>query len=150
MALTGEQLKAKLAELGQVPESTAAIECGYATKAGKAAFAAFRQAQLEAHGLALSKPKTGRKGKPLSFAITAGKAGSIMLASGYASLIGVGPGEQVQIAHHDHQLVITKAGVTPTPTATAEAVVTTAEPIALPVVTYDATPASVEPQLTPF
>lgn len=145
MPLTGDDLKAKLTELGQVPENTAAIECGYVTKAGKAAFAAFRQAQLEAHGLALTKPKTGRKGKPLSFLVTAGKAGSVMLASGYAGLIGVGPGEQVQIAHHDHQLVITKAGVTPAATVSAE-------PIALPVVTYDSAPSSLEPerQLTPF
>lgn len=144
MPLTGDELKAKLAELGQTDEATAAIACGYTTKAGKASLGSFRQAQLAAHGLALSKPRgaSGRKGRALSFAVTAGKTGSVMLAAGYAALIGVEAGDQVQIAHHDHQLVITKAGTTPT--------VTASEPIAVPaVVTYDTAPQA-EPQLAPF
>lgn len=144
MPLTGDELKAKLAELGQVDEATAAIACGYTTKAGKASLGSFRQAQLAAHGLALSKPRgTGRKGRALSYTVAASAKGAIVLASGYAALIGIGPGEQAAIAHHDHQLIITKAGVTPT--ATAEPV-----PVELPVVTYDSAPPQATPELCPF
>lgn len=146
MPLTGDELKAKLAELGQVDEATAALACGYVTKNGKASLAGFRQAQLEAHGLALSKPKGagGRKGRALSFTVTTSAKGNIVLSGGYSALIGVEPGEQVQVAHDGNTLVLTKAGVTVTPTACAAP-----EPV---VVTYDTpTPAATpEPALTPF
>lgn len=150
MPLTGDELKAKLAELGQVDEAAAALACGYVTKNGKASLASFRQAQLEAHGLALSKPKGagGRKGRALSFNVTTSAKGNIVLSGGYSSLIGIEPGEQVQIAHQGDALILTKAGVTATATATAAPVVITDSQ---PVVTYDSAPvATPEPALTPF
>jgi len=138
MVLTGEDLKARVAELQPASESDIAIACGYVSEAGKARLSAFKDALLEAHGLALSKPKGagGRKGKPLSFVVTTGKTGNVVLAGGYSALLGIEPGEQVQIAHQGNQLILTKAGVTAT-------VATSAEPIALaaqPVVTYDSVP----------
>lgn len=141
-ALTGDALKAKLAELGQAPENVAAIECGYVSKAGKASLAAFRQAQLEAHGLALSKSAgSARKGKRLSFVVTTGKTGNIVMAGGYAALLGVEPGGQVAIKHDGNSLVLTAVDVTPT--ATTAEVCPAVRPVdaAAPVVTYDSTPA---------
>lgn len=109
--LTGNDLKAKVLELGQLPEADAAIACGYVTAEGKAQVAAFKNALLEAHGLAFAKPSRGggSKGKPLSFSVTAGKTGNIVLAGGYGALIGIEPGGKVAIAHQGNSLVITAA-----------------------------------------
>lgn len=140
--LTGDALKARVAELGQLPQDRAAIECGYATEAGRPRIAAFKQALMEAHGLVFAKPSRssgGSKGKPLSFKVTAGKTGNIVMAGGYARLIGVEPGGEVHISHQGSQLILTAA--TPTPTATPEPVGEAA------VITYDTTPA---PAVTPF
>ena len=138
LMLTGEELKAKLAAMGQVPEGVAAIECGYVTKAGKAALAAFRQAQLQAHGLAITAPKTsGRKGKPLSFVVTTSAKGNVVLAGGYTALIGIEPGEQVAITHQGNQLILTKVG------AVATALQGPISAPSAPVVTYDSAPALV-------
>lgn len=131
MQLTGDDLKAKLSALGQTDENSAAIACGYVTKAGKASLAAFRHARLEAHGLALGAPKatTGRKGKPLSFTVTTGKTGNIVMAGGYSALLGIAPGGQVAISHQGDALILTAATGT-----------SNAAPVALdamPVVTYD-------------
>lgn len=141
--LTGDALKARVADLGQLPQDRAAIECGYATETGKPRIAAFKQALMDAHGLVFAKPSkgTGSKGKPLSFKVTAGKTGNIVMAGGYAKLIGVEPSGEVVISHQGSQLVLTAA--TPTPTATPEPVGEAA------VVTYDSTPAAA-PALTPF
>lgn len=137
MLLTGEDLKARVAELQPASESDIAIACGYVSDAGKARLSAFKDALLEAHGLALSKPKAaGRKGKPLSFVVTAGKTGNVVLAGGYSALLGIEPGGQVQIAHSGDQLILTKAGAIEACTPVAAAPVVVSEPV----VTYDSTP----------
>jgi len=144
--LTGDALKARLAELGQTDEGTAAIACGYVSKTGKARLSSFRQACLEAHRLALGAPKASgsRKGKPLSFQVTTGKTGNSVMAGGYSALMGIEPGGAVQITHVGNQLILTAADA-PAP-----------QPIAAvgsPVVTYDSVPQP-EPALagavTPF
>jgi hypothetical protein len=141
MVLTGEDLKARVAELQPASESDIAIACGYVSEAGKARLSAFKDALLDAHGLALGKAKGngGRKGKPLSFLVTAGKTGNIVMAGGYGALIGVEPGEQVQISHQGGQLILSKAGVTATATPAAEPAPVVISETA-PVVTYDSTP----------
>jgi hypothetical protein len=122
-ALTGDALKTRVAELSPMAESDIAIACGYVSAAGKAKLSAFKDALLAAHGLSLKPAKpAGRKGKPLSFQVTAGKTGNIVLAGGYAALLGIEPGGTVQIAHQGNALILTAA-------VTAE-----------PVVTYDAAP----------
>jgi hypothetical protein len=147
MPLTGEELKARVAELQPASESDIAIACGYVSEAGKARLSAFKDALLEAHGLALSKPKgNGRKGKPLSFVVTAGKTGNVVLAGGYSALLGIEPGEQVQIAHNGNQLILTKAGAVAAPAPVAAQAVVVTEPV----VTYDSAPAAAERELAPF
>ena len=137
--LTGDELKAKVAELGPMAESDIAIACGYVSAAGKAKLSAFKDALLAAHGLNLKPAKAaGRKGKALSFQVTTGKTGNIVMAGGYSALLGIEPGGQVAIRHQGDALILTAA-----------------EPVAVdatPVVTYDsAPPAAVpEPALAPF
>jgi hypothetical protein len=141
--LTGDALKAKVAELGPMAESEVAIACGYVSAAGKAKLSAFKDALLAAHGLSLKPAKTtGRKGKPLSFQVTTGKNGNIVMAGGYAARIGVEPGGAVQITHVGNQLILTAADA-PAPQPVPA--------VGSPVVTYDSVP---EPALagavTPF
>jgi len=148
-ALTGDALKAKVAELGPQPESDIAIACGYITANGKAKLSAFKDALLAAHGLSLKPAKAGgRKGKKLSFTVMTGKTGNIVMAGGYSALLGIEPGGTVQITHQGDALILTAAGV-PAPAATAEPVAA----IGSPVVTYDSVPQP-EPALagavTPF
>ena len=140
--LTGDALKARLAELGQTDEGTAAIACGYVSKTGKASLAAFRQARLEAHGLALGAPKASgsRKGKPLSFQVTTGKNGNIVMAGGYSALLNIAPGGQVVIRHQGDALILSAADSS------------TAAPVAVdatPVVTYDRPLATPQPEPQP-
>lgn len=111
--LTGSELKAKITSLGQVDEATAATECGYVSPEGKVKMTAFKNAVLEANGLAFAKPaKAKGKGKPLSFCVTASKSGSVVLAGGYGALLGIEPGGKVNIQHDPFDggaLVLTKA-----------------------------------------
>jgi hypothetical protein len=134
--LTGDELIANVETLKPMAETEMAIACGYVSPKGKAKLSAFKDALLAAHGLELPKaPRaTGpRKGKPLSYVVTAGKTnGNIVLAGGYATLIGIEPGQAVEIAQQGNSLVLTPGGVT----ATAIPVATAAEVV----VTYDSTP----------
>ena len=147
--LTGDALKAKVAELGPMAESDIAIACGYVSAAGKAKLSAFKDALLAAHGLSLKPAKaTGsRKGKPLSFAVTTGsKNGNIVLAGGYSALLGIEHGGQVTIRHQGNALILTAAS------AAADAPVVDATPV----VTYDTPLAAATPEpalaaaVTPF
>ena len=96
--LTGSELLAKVAALGPVPETVAALACGYCTGDGKAKIAAFKAALLTAHGLSFTKPARAA-GKPLSFNVACQKNGSVILSAGYALLLGLNPGDRVDIAH---------------------------------------------------
>jgi hypothetical protein len=129
--LTGDELKAKVAELGPMAESDIAIACGYVSAAGKAKLSAFKDALLAAHGLSLKPAKTaGRKGKALSFTVTTGKTGNIVMAGGYSALLGIQPGSQVAIRHQGDALILTAADSTAAPVVDATPVVTYDTPLA--------------------
>lgn len=130
--LTGEALKARVAELKaqHAPESEVAIACGYTRSDGKANVAALNAALLEAHGLSIAPPKTGRAGRSLGFRVTAGTKGQIVLSGGYSELIGVEPGGEVLISHQGETLVLHRPGYVPPVVVDAA-----------PVTTYDAAPA---------
>lgn len=130
--LAGDALIFRVNELKPASEATIAIDCGYVSENGKARLAAFKSALLDAHGLGLAPAKG--KGRPLSFQVTVGSKGQIVLGGGYGELIGTEPGEQVQIAHRGDELVITRQGVT----ATATPIATVGEGEV--VVTYDSVP----------
>ena len=110
--LTGSELLAKVAALGPVPETVAALACGYCTGDGKAKIAAFKQALLVAHGLSFTKPAR-TAGKPLSFNVACQKNGSVILSGGYAQLLGLQPGDRVDITHDEatHELVLAKTTI---------------------------------------
>jgi len=135
--LTGDALIARVNELKPAPEASIAIECGYASEAGKARLAAFKTALLEAHGLGLTPAKgTGTgKGRPLSFSVKVGTKGQVVLGGGYAELIGLAPGDQAEIRCADGGLLICRPGFNP---ASPESCVV--ESVA-DLITYDSAPA---------
>jgi hypothetical protein len=100
--LKGADLLAKVKELGTAPRDELAIACGYVNKAGKPAYTAYYEALLEAKGVALPPASTARKpraGKPLSWNVAVSKIGVIPVSAGYSSLLGLEPGDRVDIAH---------------------------------------------------
>jgi hypothetical protein len=114
--LEGDALKARVAELRPAPETDLATACGYVNAAGKANVAAFTKALSYAHGLIDAPTKAPRAsgGRGLGFSISAGKTtGNLVLSAGYAELIGVKPGETVEIKHVGNSLVLHPAGVVP-------------------------------------
>jgi hypothetical protein len=109
--LTGEALKAKVAEMSPAPESVIAMACGYVTKVGKARIAAFKDALLVAHGLGLQKEPGGEtRGRGLSWRGKATGKGGMVLSGGYGALIGLEPGGEYLIVHSGDQLIIQAAG----------------------------------------
>ena len=115
--LTGAELLAKVKELGDAPKDKVCEACGY-SKAGKPAYTAFYEALIEAKGVTLAPPSTARapkKGKPLSWNVAVSKTGVIPVSAGYSALLGLEPGDRVDIEHDGHRLVLRKAATTATP-----------------------------------
>jgi hypothetical protein len=132
--LTGDALIARVNELKPASEATIAIECGYVSEGGKARLSAFKTAVLDAHGLGLgSTSSASGKGRPLSFAVKVGTKGQIMLSGGYSELIGLAPGDQVDIRCTDGGLLLCRPDFNPEPAAACA--------VAGAVITYDSAPA---------
>lgn len=117
--LTGADLLAKVADLGQQPRDVLAIACGYVRKNGKANIGGFSDALMTAHGIALppaAKRPAPSKGKPLSWNVAVSKTGVIPISAGYAALIGVEYGHRVDITHSaaTGTLTLSKASTGPT------------------------------------
>jgi len=116
--LTGEELKAKFEGLraSDATEDQAAIACGYVTAEGKPLVRRFKDALQEAHGLALPKATKARAGKPLSWNVAVSKTGVIPVSAGYSSLLGLEPGDRVDITHDaaTGTLTLRKAAAAPT------------------------------------
>lgn len=118
--LTGEELKAKVAELGPTPEKwlrrrvgEMAIAFGYTTANGRANIAALNRALLEAHDILKPPAETPKRGRGLGFEVTVGTKGQIVLSGGYSKLISVEPGQAVRVQHVGNSLVLCAAGVVP-------------------------------------
>lgn len=111
--LIGEELKAKVAELGPTPENELALACGYANAAGRANIAQFKAALLEAHDILKPPAETPKRGRGLGFEVTVGTKGQIVLSGGYSELISVEPGQKVRVQHVGNSLVLCAAGVVP-------------------------------------
>ena len=132
--LTGPDLLAKVKELGQAPRDQIAIACGYVNAKGKPAFTAFFEALNAAHGLVLPPATSGRKpraGKPLAWNVAVSKTGVIPVSAGYSALLGLEPGDRVDIAHDaaTGTLTLRKAAAV---VAEAAPVVVTEAPVVVP------------------
>lgn len=148
--LTGAELLAKVRDLGQAPRDQIAIACGYTRKDGKPAFTAFFEALNAAHGLVLPPVASkAKKGKPLAWNVAVSKTGVIPVSAGYSTLLGLEPGDRVDIAHDaaTGTLSLRKAAVSTADTV--PVVVTPATPITAPVAAPEPAAAPVR-ELAPF
>lgn len=166
--LKGQELLAKVKELGDAPRADVARACGYvsAKKDGseRINFTAFYEAIIDAKGVTLAPPASKaagpKRGKPLSFKVKASKTGVIPVTAGYSALIGVGDGDHVTIEHVDGGLMLRKAPAAApeaqAPAAAPAVATPTPEPVAIPaaatpaVVTYESAPAPAKRELAPF
>lgn len=157
--LKGQELLAKVKELGETDRATVLRACGYVStkKDGteRLNFTAFYEAIIEAKGVTLAPPTgktTAKRGKALSFNVKVSKTGVIPITAGYSALIGVADGDRVAIEHVDGALVLRKAAAgeadeAPAVRSTPVVVTPAAEPA---VTTYDSVPAAAERELAPF
>jgi hypothetical protein len=150
--LTGADLLAKVRDLGQQPRDVIAIACGYTRKDGKAAFTQFFEALNAAHGLTLAPVSTAKpkgRGKPLAWNVAVSKTGVIPISAGYSTLLGLQPGDRVDIAHDAATGTLKLSKAAARPVEAAPVVVTPSAPIPAPVAAPEPVPAPVR-ELAPF
>lgn len=159
--LKGQELLAKIQEMGAVSRTDVARACGYVStkKDGseRINFTAFYEAITEAKGVTLAPPAskaTAKRGKAPSYKSKIAKTGTCPVGGAYTSQAGWGPGDEISITVTGDTITLTRtAAAEPTeaPAVCAAPVVVTpsAEPA---VITYESTPAPVaaERELAPF
>lgn len=101
--LTGEELLAKVTELGDVPKTVLVRSCGYVThkKDGseRLNFTSFYEALLEAKGVNLrpAAAERGPIGRQASYRTRVQFNGNLMVGKAYTSVLGLSPGDQFEI-----------------------------------------------------
>lgn len=158
--LKGQELLAKIKAMGEASKSDIARACGYVTtkKDGseRINFTAYYEAIIEAKGVDLGTPapKSGKRGKALSFKAKVSKAGTIPVTAGYSSMLGLEEGDYVTIEHVDGALILRKEAAAEPVACAAPVVITPAVATVEVVTTYDSKPAPVkaeaERELAPF
>lgn len=112
--LTGSDLLAKVKELGDVSKSELVRSTGYViTKkdgSKRLNFTAFYEALLKAKGVRLGesggKTATIRSGTKLSFVATVQGNGNLLIGKAYTNLLGLKPGDQVEIKLSRKQILL--------------------------------------------
>ena len=115
--LTGNDLLAKLKELGDRPRAELVRECGYLStrKDGQERlnFTAFYEALLEAKGMSLGPPARsggGRRGRRLSYLTRVQFNGNLLIGPAYTLQLGVKPGDPFEIRLGKGQIRLLQAG----------------------------------------
>lgn len=106
--LVGEELLAKLKELGDVSKTEKARECGYYTEREDGSvrynFTALYQAIAEANGVELQPRKRGVR--TLNYKASVLTTGAVLVGSRYIADLGLKPGDQVAIQKRAGKLVL--------------------------------------------
>lgn len=144
--LKGQELLAKIQEMGAVSRTDVARACGYVStkKDGseRINFTAFYEAITEAKGVTLAPPAsktTAKRGKAPSYKSKIAKTGTCPVGGAYTSQAGWGPGDEIGIT-------VTGDTITLTRTAAPVVVTPSAEPA---VITYESKPAPVAAEREP-
>ena len=101
--LTGDELLAKLKELGDVSKSDVVRACGYVSikKDGseRLNFTAFYEALLNAKGVELGSgsSRMGKGGRKLSFTTKVQFNGNLMVGKAYTAMLDLKPGDEFEI-----------------------------------------------------
>ena len=99
--LTGNDLLAKVRELGDAGKSEIVRECGYVStkKDGgeRLNFTAFYEALLDAKGVEIGGGSVGKGGRKLSYVATVQGNGNLLIGHAYTRQLGLEPGQEFRI-----------------------------------------------------
>jgi len=99
--LTGNDLLAKVRELGDAGKSEIVRECGYVStkKDGgeRLNFTAFYEALLDAKGVEIGGGSVGKGGRKLSYVATVQGNGNLLVGKAYTALLNLVPGDEFEI-----------------------------------------------------
>ena len=116
--LTGNDLLARVKELGGASKSELVRECGYVSskKGGseRLNFTAFYEALLEAKGLSFAaaggKSRKGPGGRELSYLAKVHFNGNLLVGSAYTAQLGLQPGDEFEIKLGKKQIQLIPVG----------------------------------------
>lgn len=115
--LTGNELLARVKELGDVSKSELVRSCGYVSSkkdgAERLNFTSFYEALLEAKGLSLGEGSgkgRGKGGRTLSYVATVQGNGNLLIGKAYTALLDLKPGDEFEIKLGRKQIKLIPAG----------------------------------------
>jgi len=113
--LTGEELIAKVKELGNASKSEIVSACGYVSKkkdgSDRLNFTAFYEALLEAKGVALgSGGGIGKGGRKLSYTATVQGNGNLLIGKAYTAMLDLKTGDEFEIKLGRKQIRLVPVG----------------------------------------
>ena len=101
--LTGQELLAKVKEMGDAPKTELATACGYVSKkkdgSDRVNFTAFYEALLNAKGIDLGSGSkgVGKGGRKLSYTAKVQFNGNLMVGKAYTAMLDLKPGDDFEI-----------------------------------------------------
>ena len=101
--LTGQELLAKVKEMGDVPKTELATACGYVSRkkdgSDRVNFTAFYEALLNAKGIDLGSggKSFGKGGRKLSYTAKVQFNGNLMVGKAYTAMLDLKPGDDFEI-----------------------------------------------------
>ena len=101
--LTGQELLAKVKEMGDAPKTELATACGYVSKkkdgSDRVNFTAFYEALLNAKGIDLGAggKSVGKGGRKLSYTAKVQFNGNLMVGKAYTAMLDLKPGDDFEI-----------------------------------------------------
>lgn len=118
--LKGQELLAKIQELGEAPRADVARACGYVTtkKDGseRINFTGFYEAIVNAKGVTLAPPATkakGSRGKAPSYQAKLTAKGIVPIGAAYTSEAGWSPADVVAISVSGNRIILEPAAAKP-------------------------------------
>ena len=101
--LTGQELLAKVKEMGDAPKTELATACGYVSKkkdgSDRVNFTAFYEALLNAKGIDLGSggKGVGKGGRKLSYTAKVQGNSKLLIGKAYTAMLGLEPGMEFEI-----------------------------------------------------
>ena len=101
--LTGQELLAKVKEMGYAPKTELATACGYVSKkkdgSDRVNFTAFYEALLNAKGIDLGSggKGVGKGGRKLSYTAKVQGNSNLLIGKAYTAMLGLEPGMEFEI-----------------------------------------------------
>jgi len=113
--LVGEELIAKVKELGNASKSEVVSACGYVSKkkdgSDRLNFTAFYEALLEAKGVSLGAgASVGKGGRKLSYVATVQGNGNLLIGKAYTAILDLKTGDEFDIKLGRKQIRLVPVG----------------------------------------